>query len=74
MPTKQKIPAPAGCRDGEDRQAAGECTAGRGWLLADGLGGLHALVGPDGRRGEAVVLPPGGQGGGHRQTGGDQAF
>lgn len=27
---KQKIPAPAECRGGENRQAAGECTAGRG--------------------------------------------
>ena len=47
---------------------------GAGWLLAGGLVDLQGLVGPDGRRGEAVVLPPGGQGGGHRQAGGHQAL
>ena len=71
---KTKIPASADAETGRIVRRRENAPPGAGWLLAGGLEGLHALVGFDSCRGEAVVLPPGGQGGGHRQAGGHQAL
>ena len=72
MIAKQKLPAPAECRGGENRQAAGECAAGRGWLLADATVYLQIGVRLDGCRGKAIVVPPVHDGGADGQAGGDE--
>ena len=47
---------------------------GRGMLLVGAAEGSQSLVSLDGGRREAVVFPPGGQTGCHREAGGDQGL
>ena len=74
MPAKQKSPPLRDAETGKIVRRRENAPPGAGWLLAGGLVYLQGLVGLDGRGGEAVVLPPGGEGRGHGEARGHQLF